>query len=153
MSIGQVLMLGVVVLVFAFFGVGAVYAYNTNLRLNLPINFIATNCTITFNNNTIYNDGTITNPANTTVEPAAADTLQITYDYPGSPVVVFNFGVSSGTIELISFNAYGTEVELSDTENGFVKMDNNKTKTVTLTIQNGITLAEGDDLVFQIKVA
>lgn len=162
LALSQILWIIVSVFVFAFFGTGAVYAYNANLRLNLPVSFQVSACEITFSDRaeTILYDSLSNSPTiNANVTPVAKDTLELSYTCPDSPVATYSFSVDDGNdsvalkLQLVGLKVYGEVVDVEHPSSTFITLTNNNTSTVSVTFKSGITLAKDDKIIFQIKVS
>ena len=161
LALSQILWIIVSVFVFAFFGTGAVYAYNANLRLNLPVIFQVSACKITFSDGaeTILYDSLSNSPTiNANVKAVEKDVLEYTYTCPASPVATYSFSVDDGKdsvalkLQLVGLEVYGEVVNVEDPSSTFITLTNNNTSTVSVTFNSGITLAKDDKIIFQIKV-
>ena len=168
LALSQILWIIVSVFVFAFFGTGAVYAYNANLRLNLPVIFQVSACKITFRFSdraetisdgaeTILYDSLSDSPTiNANVKAVEKDVLEYTYTCPASPVYNFQFSVTNSmTLQLVGITVYGEDVDLSSNLITITSDSSNNVNNLSIELESdnsGITLAKDDKIIFQIKV-
>lgn len=163
LALSQILWIVVSVFVFAFFSAGAVYAYNANLRLNLPVSFQVSACEITFkegnNDALIIYKSTAGSPTTIAenVTPVAKDTLELSYTCPASPVYNFQFSVANSmTLQLVGITVYGEDVDLSSNLITITSDSSNNINNLSIELESdnsGITLEKDDKIIFQIKVS
>ena len=160
LALSQILWIIVSVFVFAFFSAGAVYAYNANLRLNLPVSFQVSACKITFSDGaeTILYDSLSNSPTiNANVKAVEKDVLEYTYTCPASPVYNFQFSVTNSmTLQLVGITVYGEDVDLPSSLITITSASSNNINNLSIELESdnsGITLAKDDKIIFQIKVS